>query len=336
MIDRLRDNRTLLGIVCIVLGMTCISVQDATVKWISGDYTLHQVMLIRAMIALPLTLVILRFEGGFAALRTPHLPLLLVRAMLTVMANLTFFLGLSTMQLAEATTILYAAPLFITALSAPLLGERVGPRRWFAVLAGMAGVVVMFRPGAGAINLVALLPLMAAMLYAGMALITRKVGMRAPASVMSFYIQVTFIVVSGGFGILIGDGRLAATSHPSLEFLLRAWVWPAMSDLPVFLMIGVVSTAIGYLLAQAYRLAPVATVAPFEYTAVPLAVIWGLLLWGDVPDGRTFLGIALIVGGGLFVLYRESRRGRVRRPVGPGLGADPPVEHDTDRRDRAS
>ena len=140
---------------------------------------------------------------------------------------------------------------------------------------------------------------------------TRKLGVKAPASALAIYIQGSFIVVSVGFFIVAGDGRFATqTTNASLEFLLRAWVWPAPEDQWVLLGMGVNGALIGYCLSQAYRLADAATVAPFEYIGLPMAVFWGLVIFGDIPTWEVWTGIALILSSGLFVFFRERHKAK--------------------------
>jgi len=229
---------------------------------------------------------------------------------------MAFFLALAALPLAEATALFFAAPLFITLLSIPILGEKVGVMRLSAVAVGFIGVVIMQRPWAGdetlhASRLVLLLPVLAAITYALNQLMTRKLGVSAKASVLSVYIQAVFIIVSLGFYVVAGDGRYVdATSATSLQFLLRAWVWPAPGDGWVFLLLGLNAAIIGYCLSQAYRIADAATVAPFEYVGLPLAVFWGFVIFGDLPSWEVWVGIALILGAGLFVFLRERQKAR--------------------------
>lgn len=309
----------LLGILCAVGAVVAFTTQDMAIKWLSGDYPLHQIILARAAIALILTLAILvPLEGGYGNLRTKRLPLHLLRGLAVVIANMTFFTGLASLPLGEATAIFFVAPLFITALSVLLLRERVGPRRWVAVLIGLAGVVVMIRPGGSAFQWAALLPLAAAFAYAMLQIMTRKLGIAEKASTMAFYIQITFVFVSGGIGLAAGDGRFAGTGSPQLEFLLRAWIWPPREDMAIMAGIGVLSAIGGYLISQAYRVAEAGLVAPFEYVAMPLAVFWGVMVWGEWPDAVAWIGISLIGGAGLYVFYRETVRGRInvlKRPL---------------------
>jgi S-adenosylmethionine uptake transporter len=265
----------------------------------------------------------LHFEGGLPALRTDQPFLHILRGVLIVIANMSFFMALAVMPLADATALFFAAPLFITLLSIPILGEKVGPLRLGAVFVGFIGVVIMQRPwepseALTVSRIVLLLPVLSALTYALNQLMTRKLGVKAPASALAIYIQGSFIVVSVGFFIVAGDGRFAAqTSNASLEFLFRAWVWPAPQDQWVLLGMGVNGALIGYCLSQAYRLADAATVAPFEYIGLPMAVFWGLIIFGDLPTWEVWTGIALILASGLFVFFRErSKSKRINpRPV---------------------
>ncbi len=294
------------GIYCILAAMAVITLQDSAVKWLSSDYALHQIMLARSMLGLTIILVILRLEGGLRMVKSRAFGWLVLRGGFLVMANMAFFLAVSAMPLAEAVAIFFVAPLFITLLSVVVLGEKVGPRRWTAVVVGLAGVVVMTRPGTSVFEWVALTPVAAALCYAMMHMLSRKIGRTDRASVMAFYAESTFITASIAIGLLVGDGRFSGTGNPSLEFLLRAWRWPDQADLWLFVWCGVASGIGGFLLGQAYRLGEAAKVAPFEYVALPIATFWSFAIWGDVPDVTASLGMALILGTGMYILYRRN------------------------------
>lgn len=317
------SNRAGLAIAFVLFGVLCISLNDMLIKQLSSGYPLHQIVFFRSAIALMITLVFLQFEGGFAALRTDRPLLHVFRGVLVVIANMAFFLALAVLPLADATALFFVAPLFITLLSIPLLGEKVGPLRIGAVVIGFIGVIIMQRPwetgdSLPASRIVLLLPVLAAFTYALNQLMTRKLGVNAPASTLAIYIQATFLIVSIGFYLVAGDGRFAAnTTNASMEFLLRAWIWPAPQDRWALLAMGVNGALIGYALSQAYRLADAATVAPFEYIGLPLAVFWGLVIFGDLPTWEVWTGIALIIASGLFVFFREKAKAKrvTVRPV---------------------
>lgn len=315
-----RAPSNLLGIFCVIGAGAAFTTNDMAIKWMSGDYPLHQIVLTRSMTAILLTLAILvPMEGGYRNLLTRRWRLQLVRGGVVVVANIAFFLALSSLPLGEMTAIFFVAPLIITALSAVLLAEIVGRRRWAAVLIGLVGVAVMLRPGSAAFQWAALLPLIAAFCYALAQILARRLGNTEKASTMASYIHACFVVVSIAFGLSVGDGRFAGPdAGPQIDFLLRAWVWPNTTDTIIMLGLGVLNAVGGYLISQGYRLSEAALLAPFEYTALPLAVFWSVLMWGDWPDTTAWIGIALICGAGLYVFYRESildRKVALRLPM---------------------
>ena len=310
-----------LGILCIFGGVSALTLQDTLIKWLSETFPLHEITLARSVIAVIVTLFIVYFEGGLNLLRTNRPALHLARSVLLIIANMCFFMGVASMPLAEATAVFFLAPLFITALSVPLLGEKVGLRRWIAVLFGMAGMIVMLRPNADTVELVALFPVVAALAYALMQIVTRRLGATDRASSMALYVHLAFAIVSAGVGLSIGDGRLAGSDHPSIDFLFRAWSMPEGLEIILLLACGVLIAIGAYLLSQAYRVAPPAIVAPFEYAALPFALFWGFMLWGDWPDATAMVGMTLIVGSGLYVFYRETMRGRSPERYPPNSSA---------------
>ena len=306
-------NNPRLGIAFICLGMVVITVNDSIVKVFSDRYPLHEIVFVRAAVALLFSLVVLQFEGGLKALRTGRPAAHIARGLCMVVANLAFFGALASVPLADVTALFFVAPLLITLLSIPFLGEKVGIRRFTAVAVGFVGVLVMLRPGAGELEhapdrLTLLLPMVAALAYATMQILTRKLRASAPASAMAIYIQGMFIAVSLGFFTVAGDGRFAeGVENKSWLFLFRAWVWPTLEHWLVFVLLGGLSGFIAYALTQAYRLADAATLAPFEYVALPSAIALGWLVFDHLPDLWVLLGCTLIAGSGIYVYWRERR-----------------------------
>ncbi len=308
--DAVRNR--LIGILCVAGAMVAFSTMDVAIKFLSGSYALHQVILIRTVIGMAILLgVIVPLHGGYAALRTKRLPLHALRGVFVIIANTLFFVALASMPLAEAVAITFVSPLLITLFSVVILGESVGPRRWTAVAVGLLGVLVVLRPGTQAFQPAALLPLFAAAAYAMLNILSRKMGGTERATTLTFYIQIIFIFVSGAMGLAFGDGRFAGTGDASIDFLMRGWVWPLARDWPVLVLIGCTSAFGGVLLSQAYRLCEAALVAPFEYIAMPLAVFGGMVVFGEWPDAVSWSGITLIIFGGLYMLWCETRARRL-------------------------
>lgn len=305
-------DRPTLGIALIALGVAVISVNDLLIKVLSGGYPLHQMVFFRSAIGLIFTMGFVMAEGGPSILRTKTPAIHALRGALVVGANMTFYAAVAVLPLAQATALFFVAPLFITLLSIPLLGEKVGVPRLSAVLVGLIGVAVMQQPWKAdpeTARLVLLLPVIAALLYALMQVLTRRLGVTTRASAMAVYTQGTFLVVSLAFFAVAGDGRFAeGQTNQSLTFLLRAWRWPAAGDWPVFVGLGLCSGVVGYCLSAAYRMASAAIIAPFEYIGLPLAILWGWVVFGEWPSAATWAGCALIIGAGLFVFVREQKK----------------------------
>ncbi|WP_373635805.1 DMT family transporter [Yoonia sp. SS1-5] len=297
-----------LGALCAAISVLFFSMNDVAIKFLSGGYALHQVVLIRSVIALIIVVaVIAPLTNGWAIAKTSRLRMHLLRGLCVVCANMTFFLGLAAMPLADAVAIFFVSPLVITIFSVIFLDEVVGAKRWAAVAIGFVGALVMMRPGTEAFQLASFLPLIAAFCYAAIHIITRRIGSTESAATMAFYIQVMFIVICLGMGLVVGDGRFGDQSNASLAFLLRAWSWPLQADYLLFVLIGVGIGIGGYLISQAYRVAAASFVAPFEYLALPMSVIWGMIVFAEFPDALDYFGMTLILGAGLFIIWREAR-----------------------------
>ena len=296
----------MMGIVSMVGGIVLVSLQDAMVKLFADSYALHEVMLVRSIVALSLTLVMLQISGGLRQLYSSSFSLLLLRGLMLVVANTCFFLALVKMPVAEVVAIFFIAPVLITALSAVLLKESVGFARWMSVAIGMVGVLIMLRPGADVIRWEGLFAIGAASAYCCMQLLTRHMHTAASTATMVAYAQVSLLIASAVMGMLTGKGQFSDVDHPSLQFLFRSWTMPAEFDLALWVFMGLVSAIGTYLVTRGYRLASASVIAPFEYVAMPCAVVWGLMLYSESPDRVAVVGIILIIGSGLYVMRRES------------------------------
>ena len=299
------------AIMFIVLGMFFISVNDMVIKRFSGEYPLHQMVFLRSAIGLLFTLILIQLEGGWRILKTDQPGLHALRAVMVFASNMTYFAALAVLPLPDATALFFIAPIMITVLSIPILGERVGSRRWGAVIVGFCGTLIMVRAQGstrGDVSIwIYLLPILAAFFYATMQVLTRKLA-KTKASAMAFFIQITFVLFCGISGLIVGNGQFAdGVQHPSLVFLLRAWIVPSAADMSYFVLIGILATGVGYCLSQAYRSAPAATVAPFEYVLLPMSIMWGWVIFADWPGLPVWFGSAIIIAAGLYVIWREHK-----------------------------
>jgi drug/metabolite transporter (DMT)-like permease len=286
-------NKTGLGILFMLLAVFCFSFMDAQVKGVVDRYPAPMLVWIRFMGQLVLVVLLLR--GRFIChLRTKYPLMHFARAATQIGATALFFTSLAYIGLAEATALMDLNPVLITLGAALFLGEKLGPRRVFGVVAALIGALIVIRPGAGLFSLAALLPLAAAVSYAANALITRWIGPKEGAWTSMVFTSVICTAI-------------AALSLPFV------WVPILPGDLPVFALIAVLGTTAQLCIIRAFTLAEAATVAPFAYIGILFATLWGILLFDTYPDRWTVTGALVIVTAGLYVWHRETRAQRDKK-----------------------
>jgi len=306
-------NQTLRGILCLCGGAAIFSLQDVVIKLMSGGYPLSQVLVLRCLVAfVPLYLLLHFGGGGLRALMSRRLPLLLLRASLLLITYTCYYLAIATIPLAVAVALFFAAPLFIVLLARPFLGERVQLPQVIAVAVGFVGVVVICQPGGDVLDRAAILAILSAFFYGMSALLTRKIGGTESGAVMATYQNIVFFLGAMALAVVTNGGMdfSAGQEHRSLQFLLRPWVMPNLIDFLLIASTGLVAACGSFLLTQGYRLAEANVVAPFEYISIPLATLLGWAIWGEVPEWPTGIGIALIIGAGLYVLKTKRVDGQ--------------------------
>lgn len=309
------QNRTMLGVIYLCLGVLVFSMQDAIIKSVSGSYALTEVVTIRCVVSVPILLLMVHREVGISALASPNYKALIVRAIVMLAAYTTYYMAFPALKLADAVALYFTVPLFMLALAAPLLGERIGWRRITAVVVGFAGVVIMMRPGVGLFEPAALLSLLSAATYALSMLMARRLGDRESASVMAFYQNGVYLAGAAVLAMGLGLSGIHSAAHPSLNFLVRPWERPPLTDFLWIASCGIIA-AIGMMfLTNAYRIARASVVASFEYTGLLWAPLWGYLFFGEVPGASTYYGAALIIAGGLFALSSPAARQASDSPV---------------------
>lgn len=294
------------GILFLVAGVAVFSVQDLILKLLSGGYPLHQAMVLRSLTAIPFLLVLVHLDGGLRSLFTPGTRAMVWRGVVMFLAYTSYYLALAALPMATTVALYFSAPLFITVLSVFFLAERVGPRRWIALLAGFAGVLIMVRPGSDLFDWAALLPVLSGLTYAISMIAARRLGTTESAAALAFWGNAVFLVAALVMSAIFGSGAFEGGSHPSLAFLLRGWVMPDAFDLMLMMACGVIAAAGLTLLTQAYRIGEASVVTPFEYTGLLWSVVYGWVFWRDWPTMPDWAGIAVIVAAGLYILWRET------------------------------
>ena len=298
------------AVLFLLIGILGISINDTIIKFLSDAYALHQLVFIRAIFGLLIIVPPVLARYGIAALRTTRPGVHALRGLLIVLANLTFFAGLASLPLAEASAVVFVSPVLITTFSHYFLGERIGVWRWSAVVIGLIGMICVVQPFGAQLELAFLWPLAAAVCYAGFTVTTRFLGRTEGIASLAIYSIVSFLVVSVAMGLSVGDGSFANTGNPNLEFLLRAWRWPDSDDFGLIAAIGLLSAVIAIAMSAAYRAAEASFLAPFEYANLPLVLLWGFLTFGDFPNALALFGMVLIGSGGMIMVFRERSKGR--------------------------
>ena len=260
---------------------------DLCAKGLLSSYSLEQFVFLRSLIGLAIFILIGRQFGGIRSLVTAKWRWHLLRTLLATGAMFGFFYGLSRMPLVDALTLGFTAPLMVTALSMPMLGEHVGWRRWLAVTVGFIGVLIILRPGGGDASFASIAVLFAAFCYACMAITARKLSTTESSYSLSVYVIVGPMIVSLS---LLGEG---------------SWQVPDLDGWLLFLGAGACSVIAWIGIIGGYRRASPAMLAPFEYTALIGGAIAGYLIWDEIPDRWVVFGATVIIASGLFVVYRE-------------------------------
>jgi drug/metabolite transporter (DMT)-like permease len=303
-------NRRLLGIVSLSAGIAVFAVQDVIVKLLSGAYPVHEMVVVRGLVGIVVLAALVAFEGGgLRSLASERPWALTARGFVMFLAYLCYYMGLAVLPMASLSALFFTGPLYITMLSVVVLGEHVGPRRWTAVLVGFLGVLVMVQPGSEVFSWASLFGLAAGLFYAFAAVMARTLGRGERASIMSFYGNGVILLSGIALAAVFGSGEFAAEEHTNFAFLLRGWAMPNVRDFLLLAACGVLAATGLTLLAQGYRVAPANAVAPFEYTALIWAALYGWIFWRDFPSPITMLGMAIVVAAGLYVLYREGKAG---------------------------
>ena len=301
------DDNPVRAVLLIAFAVSIFSVQDVIVRLVSGDYPLTQILVLRAVVVISLTVAFLAARGQIGLLRPNRIGLLIVRAVLIFFSFALYYLALVSIPMAAAVSIYFVAPLVLTGMAAIFGKETVGVRRWTAVIIGLVGVIVIMRPGLDTIDPAALLALAGAFVYAAFNMLTRRLARTENAWALSFSSNlIGYFFIAGALSLLFGSGGMADESHPAVAFMTRPWIVPTLFDGVLIAVTGVIATVGFYCLTEGYRTAPSSLAAPFEYLIIPWSALWGFVFWMEIPHWTTLIGISLILGSGLYVIFREQ------------------------------
>ncbi|WP_328702458.1 DMT family transporter [Belnapia arida] len=281
------------GIAMMLLGVLLFAVNDTLGKWLVGAYTVGQLFLVRSIAGLCFMAPFIWRTGPEPFLRPPRPGLQLLRVAFSTLEGSLFFWALTELPLAEVMTYYMAGPIYVTALSPFLLGERVGWRRWTAVAVGFGGVVLALDPSPGSFSAGAVCALVGSFSYACFMVATRKLA-GTPGTVL-MTAQLVAAVLFGGVLVLV-----------------QGWTPPGALDLVLMLCLGLGSLSGNLCVNQALRMAPASVVVPYQYTLILWGMLFGYLFFGEMVGPLTLAGAAVIIGAGLFIFMREQQlRGQV-------------------------
>lgn len=276
------------GIVLMLVGSLFLTFSDALTKLLTEDYATGQIVFMRSIVVLPLVLLIGWWTVGADALLPRARGTQAIRLVAAVAAEFIFIFGLRYLHLADAIAIAFAGPLIITALAGPVLGERVGWRRWAAIGVGFLGVMVIVRPTGAAFQWATLLALCATSLGAVRDLVTRR--MRSTDSTFAML----WIVIAG----------MTAAAIPTLP---GNWQTPEAVGLGIAAGAGLSYAISQLLIIEAFRTGEASLVAPFKYATLLWSILFGVAFWGTLPGPWVLLGAALLIASGVYIMRREAR-----------------------------
>lgn len=278
----------LTGIALACAGYSLFAIQDAAVKWMVATYAVPQILFMRSLVIVVLSVALVRRFRHPSILRSPHRASLFMRAMLMLVAWLCYYSAARHLGLAEMTTMYFSAPIIVVALSILILREKVGPMRWFASLAGFVGVVMAADPVKAPSLMPALLVLTAGFCWALSTIMLRLYGRTESTLNQMLATSLAFLAVCGA----------------SLPFV---WEWPDLTGWVLMIGLGLVSAGGQYLLYESFRHADASTLAPMEYSGLVWAFLYGYLLWAEVPGWNVVAGALLIVLSSLTLIWWERR-----------------------------
>jgi drug/metabolite transporter (DMT)-like permease len=277
------------GIALMLLACLVFSLNDTLGKWLVATYTVGQLLLIRSSAAMLILLPFLLQREALAEFgAAPRPRLQILRVVLSSVESALFYWAVVYLPLADVVTFYLAGPIFVTAFSALLLKEQVGWRRWSAVLAGFAGVVIAMRPSAASFSWPALIALTGCVSFALLMIATRA--------------------VRGTSDLVLVTGQMAGALVLGIVMAPIGWVSPSARDFALLGLLGVVAMFAHVCVNRSLKLAPASVVVPYQYTFILWAIVFGYFVFGDVPDAMLLTGAAIIIAAGIFIFRREQVR----------------------------
>ena len=294
------------GILFIVLGMFIFAVQDSLVKYIYNSIALYEMYFIRSLVSFLIIIFYLKITNKAIIFKTYYPILTSMRVILFFFGFSSFYISLTVMPLATANALFFCSPFIITIFARFILKEDVGFQRWLAVVVGFIGVYIVLDPDFSNFNYLNLTPVLCAFCYALSMIIIKITSDKDDvyAQMFQFYIGATIISVV--FYFFIGDGQYNNIDNPAAQFIFRKWFNNLEFAMPYMITLGFTAALAFLILFTAYRIASPSVISPFEYSILIWASLSGWFFFDEVPNTRTFVGMFLIVCGGIYIFIREN------------------------------
>ena len=294
------------GIIFILLAMMVFSVQDGIMKHIYNFVSLYEVYLIRTIVSFLLILIFLKYKKKPIVFKSKYPFLTSCRVILFFFGFSSFYISLTVLPLGTATALFFVSPFLITIFAHFFLKEKIGPRRWSAVVVGFIGVYITLNPDFSNFNYLSLLPILCAFCYSSSMIIIKKTSDKDNVYTQTFTFYIGAIFFSLIFYFIIGDGQYNTVSHPASQFIFREWFLNFKSNILWMAATGVTATLAFLLLFTAYSIASPSVISPFEYSILLWSPLIGWLYFQEIPNLNTIIGILIIVSSGIYIFMREK------------------------------
>ena len=294
------------GIILILISMLVFSVQDGIMKHIFSFVSLYEVYLVRTVVSVILILFYLKLTNKPIVFKTQYPLLTFIRVILFFFGFSSFYVSLTVLPLGFATALFFVTPFLITIFAHFFLKEKIGIRRWSAVVVGFIGVYITLNPDFNNFNYLSLLPILCAFCYSLSMIIIKKTSDKDSVYTQTFTFYFGAIIFSTIFYFLIGDGQYNTSDHPASQFIFREWFVDLESSILFMVATGLTATVAFLLLFTAYSIASPAVVSPFEYSILLWSPLIGWIYFNEIPSLNTVIGIIIIVSSGIYIFMREK------------------------------
>jgi len=300
-----RDNLTI-AISAVLVACLSLSLGDSLIKQQSASFVIWQIFLVRSAIAIPFLIYFVRIRSCDVAIKPVQMGWTLLRSLILVCMWVFYFVALQHIELAVAAAAYYTLPLFIMLFAAIFLSETITARGWLAVVLGFIGTLLILQPQADDFNAYALLPVVAAICYACAMIMTRSKCRHEQPVVLSLWLNVSFVSVGALALLVLYICDLDAETQALNPFLLGEWTpmwldeWRIMALLAIAFVVGSIGAAI------AYQKGPPSIIAIYDYSYVAFAIVWGVLIFAEIPASLVTAGIVMIVAAGIVSIRQRS------------------------------